>query len=115
MPECKVLHVLLFFVSKDIQPLKQKTIVVLQEVTELVTRLEKERKEAEEGLELERCRRRKLYHNSDNLSRWRLQHLPIAVQEGMKINCIEGKRMEMLVNFISSFTNLILEGRGVYF
>ncbi|XP_062836476.1 coiled-coil domain-containing protein 178 isoform X4 [Anolis carolinensis] len=66
---------------KDIQPLKQKTTAVLAEVTELVTRLEKERKEAQEGLEFERRRKKKLYLYADNLSLWRLQQLPIAVQK----------------------------------
>ncbi|XP_066480519.1 coiled-coil domain-containing protein 178 [Tiliqua scincoides] len=66
---------------KDIQPLKWKTVAVLGEVIELVTRLEDERKAAEEALEVEICRRKKLYQNADYLSLWRLQQLPIAVQK----------------------------------
>lgn len=74
---------LIFF--KDIQPLKQKTTAVLAESTELVTRLEHECKAAEEALEAEIRRRKKLYLHSDYLSLWRLQQLPIAVQKGMEI------------------------------
>nr|XP_060628719.1 coiled-coil domain-containing protein 178 [Anolis sagrei ordinatus] len=66
---------------KDIQPLKQKTTAVLAEVTELVTRLENDRKDAQEALEFERRRRKKLYLYADSLSLWRLQQLPIAVQK----------------------------------
>ncbi|XP_067323137.1 coiled-coil domain-containing protein 178 [Anolis sagrei] len=66
---------------KDIQPLKQKTTAVLAEVTELVTRLENDRKDAQEALEFERRRRKKLYLYADSLSLWRLQELPIAVQK----------------------------------
>ncbi|XP_061455201.1 coiled-coil domain-containing protein 178-like isoform X2 [Rhineura floridana] len=66
---------------EGIQPLKQKTTVVLAEVTELVTRLENERKRAEEALEIEKCRRKKLYVTADGLSLWRLEQLPIAVQK----------------------------------
>ncbi|KAJ6662085.1 hypothetical protein lerEdw1_012550 [Lerista edwardsae] len=66
---------------KDIQPLKWKTVSVLQEVIELVTRLENERKAAEEALEIEIARRKKLYQNADELSLWRLEQLPIAVQK----------------------------------
>ncbi|KAJ7338790.1 hypothetical protein JRQ81_012692 [Phrynocephalus forsythii] len=66
---------------EDIQPLKQKTTGVLAEVTELVARLENERKEAEEALEFEKRRRKKLYLHADSLSLWRLQELPIAVQK----------------------------------
>ncbi|XP_042319125.1 coiled-coil domain-containing protein 178 [Sceloporus undulatus] len=68
------------FFLEAIQPLKQKTAAVLAEATELVTRLENERKEAEEALELERRRKKKLYQHADYLSLWRLQQLPIAVQ-----------------------------------
>ncbi|XP_048363268.1 coiled-coil domain-containing protein 178 [Sphaerodactylus townsendi] len=71
---------------KDIQPLKQKTTDVLAEATELVTRLEHERKAAEEALEVEIRRRKKLRLNSDYLSLWRLQQLPIAVQKEWE-NC----------------------------
>ncbi|XP_053105015.1 coiled-coil domain-containing protein 178 isoform X2 [Hemicordylus capensis] len=71
---------------KDIQPLKQKTTTVLAEVIELVTRLEKERKEAEEALEFEKRRRKKLYLNADYLSLWRMQQLPLAVQKEWE-NC----------------------------
>ncbi|XP_044280344.1 coiled-coil domain-containing protein 178 isoform X6 [Varanus komodoensis] len=66
---------------KDLQPLKQKTAAILGEVTELVTRLETERKQAEEALEFEIQRRKKLYLSADKLSLWRLQQLPIAVQK----------------------------------
>ncbi|XP_062986763.1 coiled-coil domain-containing protein 178 [Elgaria multicarinata webbii] len=66
---------------KDIQPLKQKTTAVLAEVTVLVTRLEGERKAAEEALEFEKRRRKKLFLSADKLSFWRLQQLPIAVQK----------------------------------
>nr|XP_056710719.1 coiled-coil domain-containing protein 178 [Euleptes europaea] len=66
---------------KDLQPLKQKTTAVLAEATELVTRLEHERKAAEEALEIEKRRRKKLHLNSDYLSLWRLEQLPIAVQK----------------------------------
>ncbi|XP_063156031.1 coiled-coil domain-containing protein 178 [Candoia aspera] len=66
---------------KDIQPLKQKTAAVVAEVTEIITRLENERKDAEEALEFEKQRRKKLYLNSDKLSFWRLQQLPKAVQK----------------------------------
>ncbi|KAH0617740.1 hypothetical protein JD844_016284 [Phrynosoma platyrhinos] len=69
------------FYLEAIQPLKQKTAAVLAEATELVTRLENERKEAEEALEFERRRRKKLYQHADYLSLWRLQQLPIAVQK----------------------------------
>uniref|UniRef100_A0A6J0TE21 Coiled-coil domain-containing protein 178 n=1 Tax=Pogona vitticeps TaxID=103695 RepID=A0A6J0TE21_9SAUR len=67
--------------QKDIQPLKQKTTSVLAEVTELVARLENERQEAEEALEFEKRRRKKLYGHADYLSLWRLKQLPIAVQK----------------------------------
>ncbi|XP_015281878.1 PREDICTED: coiled-coil domain-containing protein 178 [Gekko japonicus] len=70
----------------DIQPLKQKTTDVLAEATELVTRLEHECKAAEEALEVERHRKKKLQLNSDYLSLWRLQQLPVAVQEEWE-NC----------------------------
>ncbi|XP_034981455.2 coiled-coil domain-containing protein 178 [Zootoca vivipara] len=65
---------------EDIQPLKQKTTAVLAEVTELVMRLEEERKRAADALKFEENRRKKLYLNADILSRWRLEELPIAVQ-----------------------------------
>ncbi|XP_060099824.1 coiled-coil domain-containing protein 178 isoform X2 [Heteronotia binoei] len=71
---------------KDIQPLKQKTTAVLTEATELVSRLEHECKAAEEALEVEIRRRKKLHLNSDYLSLWRLQQLPIAVQKEWE-NC----------------------------
>ncbi|XP_077208613.1 coiled-coil domain-containing protein 178 isoform X2 [Paroedura picta] len=71
---------------KDIQPLKQKTTAVLTEATELVTRLEHECKAAEDALEIEIQRRKKLHLNSDYLSLWRLQQLPIAVQKEWE-NC----------------------------
>ncbi|XP_013920115.1 PREDICTED: coiled-coil domain-containing protein 178 isoform X1 [Thamnophis sirtalis] len=66
---------------KDIQSLKQKTSAVVAEVTELISRLENERKDAEEALEFEKQQRKKLYLNSDKLSFWRLQQLPKAVQK----------------------------------
>ncbi|XP_034285581.1 coiled-coil domain-containing protein 178 isoform X1 [Pantherophis guttatus] len=66
---------------KDIQSLKQKTSAVVAEVIELISRLENERKDAEEALEFEKQHRKKLYLNSDKLSFWRLQQLPKAVQE----------------------------------
>ncbi|XP_013920121.1 PREDICTED: coiled-coil domain-containing protein 178 isoform X4 [Thamnophis sirtalis] len=65
----------------DIQSLKQKTSAVVAEVTELISRLENERKDAEEALEFEKQQRKKLYLNSDKLSFWRLQQLPKAVQK----------------------------------
>ncbi|XP_028592896.2 coiled-coil domain-containing protein 178 isoform X1 [Podarcis muralis] len=65
---------------EDVQPLKQKTTAVLAEVTELVMRLEEERKRAADALKFEENRRKKLYLNADILSRWRLEQLPIAVQ-----------------------------------
>ncbi|XP_054841529.1 coiled-coil domain-containing protein 178 [Eublepharis macularius] len=71
---------------KDIQPLKQKATAVLAEATGLVTRLEQERKAAEEALEFEICRRKKLHLNVDCLSLWRLEQLPIAVQKEWE-NC----------------------------
>ncbi|XP_058032911.1 coiled-coil domain-containing protein 178 isoform X2 [Ahaetulla prasina] len=66
---------------KNIQSLKEKTSAVVAEVTELISRLEKERKDAEEALEFEKQHRKKLYLNSDKLSFWRLQQLPKAVQK----------------------------------
>ncbi|XP_039189507.1 coiled-coil domain-containing protein 178 isoform X2 [Crotalus tigris] len=66
---------------KDIQSLKQKTAAVVADVTELISRLENERKDAEEALEFEKQHRKKLYLNSDKLSFWRLQQLPKAVQK----------------------------------
>ncbi|KAG8133565.1 hypothetical protein E2320_011337 [Naja naja] len=66
---------------KDIQSLKQKTSAVVAEVIELISRLENERKDAEEALEFEKQHRKKLYLNSDKLSFWRLQQLPKAVQK----------------------------------
>ncbi|XP_026526059.1 coiled-coil domain-containing protein 178 [Notechis scutatus] len=66
---------------KDIQSLKQKTSTVVAEVIELISRLENERKDAEEALECEKQHRKKLYLNSDKLSFWRLQQLPKAVQK----------------------------------
>ncbi|XP_026554925.1 coiled-coil domain-containing protein 178 [Pseudonaja textilis] len=66
---------------KDIQSLKQKTSTIVAEVIELISRLENERKDAEEALEFEKQHRKKLYLNSDKLSFWRLQQLPKAVQK----------------------------------
>ncbi|KAM6458298.1 coiled-coil domain-containing protein 178 isoform 2-T3 [Liasis olivaceus] len=66
---------------KNIQPLKEKTAAVVAEVTELIIRLENERKDAEEALEFEKQRKKNLYRNSDKLSFWRLQQLPKAVQK----------------------------------
>lgn len=72
------------FLIEDIQSLKQKTAAVVAEVTELISRLENERKDAEEALEFEKKHRKKLYLNSDKLSFWRLQQLPKAVQKGIR-------------------------------
>ncbi|KAL7984330.1 hypothetical protein Chor_002900 [Crotalus horridus] len=69
------------FLIEDIQSLKQKTAAVVADVTELISRLENERKDAEEALEFEKQHRKKLYLNSDKLSFWRLQQLPKAVQK----------------------------------
>ncbi|XP_070603811.1 coiled-coil domain-containing protein 178 isoform X2 [Erythrolamprus reginae] len=66
---------------EDIKSLKQITSAVVAEVTEVISRLEKERQDAEEALESEKQHRKKLYLNSDKLSFWRLQQLPKAVQK----------------------------------
>ncbi|XP_042725417.1 coiled-coil domain-containing protein 178 [Lagopus leucura] len=61
--------------------LKQEIAALLLEVTKLIKRLEADRMEAEQALERERQRRKKLGMEIDSMSLWRLQHFPAAVQK----------------------------------
>ncbi|XP_014345276.1 coiled-coil domain-containing protein 178 [Latimeria chalumnae] len=61
--------------------LKQDTSAVLTEVTELIGRLEADRQEAEEALNREKNQKKILVKKMDQLSLWRLQQLPAAVQK----------------------------------
>jgi len=65
--------------------LKQETEALLLEVTELIKRLEADCEEAENALELEKQRRKKLGVKIDGMSLWRLQQLPAAVQKGIGV------------------------------
>ncbi|NXL33797.1 CC178 protein, partial [Glaucidium brasilianum] len=61
--------------------LKQETEALLLEVTELIKRLKADREEAENALELEKQRRKKLGMKIDCMSLWRLQEFPAAVKK----------------------------------
>ncbi|XP_043922118.1 coiled-coil domain-containing protein 178-like [Protopterus annectens] len=61
--------------------LRQITKIVLNEITELISRLEADRQEAEKALNLEKQRREALLKKIDKLSLWKLQQLPAAVQK----------------------------------
>ncbi|KFR10416.1 Coiled-coil domain-containing protein 178, partial [Opisthocomus hoazin] len=68
--------------------LKQETEALLLEVTELIKRLEADCEEAENALELEKQRRKKLGVKIDGMSLWRLQQLPAAVQKEYEM-CVQ--------------------------
>ncbi|XP_053323434.1 coiled-coil domain-containing protein 178 [Spea bombifrons] len=60
--------------------LKKDTEAVVSEVIELIWRLEKDRQDAEEALKMEKARKHALVAKVDELSLWKLRHLPEAVQ-----------------------------------
>ncbi|XP_029447063.1 coiled-coil domain-containing protein 178-like [Rhinatrema bivittatum] len=70
----------------DAGAMKQDTEEVVTEVIELIWRLEADRQAAEEALKLQRLIKKSLVTKIDSLSLWRLQQLPAAVENGIKVN-----------------------------
>uniref|UniRef100_A0A5F8GLX4 Coiled-coil domain containing 178 n=1 Tax=Monodelphis domestica TaxID=13616 RepID=A0A5F8GLX4_MONDO len=68
------------FLKKDSGDLKQQTENVLAEAIHLIRSLETDRKDAEEAYKKQKSRRKLIFQKIDNLSFWRLQKLPFAVQ-----------------------------------